>query len=136
MPTPEKRAAAHRGRKSRSGGHRAWFLEGFTWLYLAWSTVPIAVAILFSFNKGKSQSTWQGFSWHWYIHDPINSVLHDPQMHGAVVQTLKLAGLTTLITVPLGVAFAIGIDRWRSRTSSGLNFTMIFSFVIPELLLA
>jgi spermidine/putrescine transport system permease protein len=53
-----------------------------------------------------------------------------------VIQTLILAALTTAITVPIGVGFAIGIHRWRSRTSSGLNFLMVFSFVIPELLLA
>ena len=33
-----------------------WFLEGFTWLYLIWSLVPIAIAVLFSFNNGRSQS--------------------------------------------------------------------------------
>ena len=66
----------------------------------------------------------------------MNSVLHSPELHQAVIQTLRLAGFTTLITVPLGVGFAIGIDRWRGRTSSGLNFVMIFSFVVPELLLA
>jgi spermidine/putrescine transport system permease protein len=116
--------------------HHAWFLEGFTWLYLVWSIVPIAVAVLFSFNNGKSQSSWQGFSWRWYVTDPTYSVLHNPELHQAVIQTLKLAGLTTLITVPLGVAFAIGIDRWRTRTASGINYVMIFSFVVPELLLA
>jgi spermidine/putrescine transport system permease protein len=42
-------------------GH-PWFLEGFTWLYLIWSLVPIAIAVLFSFNNGRSQSAWQGFS--------------------------------------------------------------------------
>ena len=68
--------------------------------------------------------------------DPVNSVWHDPQLHQAVIQTLKLSVLTTLITVPIGVGFAIGIDRWRTRTASGLNFVMIFSFVVPELLLA
>src|SRR6202020_3567411 len=47
-----------------------------------------------------------------------------------------LAVLTTVICVPIGVCFAIGIDRWRRRTSTGLNFVMIFSFVVPELLLA
>ena len=31
-------------------------LEGFTWLYLIWSILPIALAVLFSFNNGKSQS--------------------------------------------------------------------------------
>ena len=39
-----------------------------------------------------------------------------------------------MIAVPLGVAFAIGINRWRTRTSTTFNFVMIFSFVIPELI--
>ena len=122
--------------RGRGPWRHPWFLEGVTWLYLRWSTVPIAVAVLFSFNNGKSQSAWQGFSWRWYTTDPLNSVLHDPQVHAAVIQTLRLAGFTTLITVPLGVAFAIGVDRWRARSSNALSFVMIFSFVIPELLLA
>jgi spermidine/putrescine transport system permease protein len=115
---------------------RPWALEGFTWLYILWSIIPIGIAVLFSFNKGASQATWQGFSTKWYVGDQVTSVLHNPTLHHAVIQTLILGGLTTLICVPIGVAFAIGIDRWRARTSQGLNLVMIFSFVIPELLLA
>ena len=111
-----------------------WFLEGFTWLYLVWSLVPIALAVLFSFNNGKSQAVWQGFSWRWYFTDPVNSVLHDPDLHAAVIQTLRLSVYTTLICVPLGVAFALGINRWRSPTAATANFVMILSFVIPELI--
>ncbi len=114
-------------------GH-PWFLEGFTWLYLIWSIVPIALAVLFSFNNGKSQSAWQGFSMRWYYADPVNSVLHDEQLRLAVIQTLRLSAYTTLIAVPLGVAFALGINRWRSYTSASFNFVMILSFVIPELI--
>ena len=110
------------------------FLEGFTWIYLIWSIVPIGLAVLFSFNHGKSQSTWQGFSWRWYFSDPVNSVLHDPQLHAAVIQTLRLSVYTTLIAVPIGVAFALGINRWRGITSASFNFVMILSFVIPELI--
>jgi spermidine/putrescine transport system permease protein len=112
----------------------AWFLEGFTWLYLIWSLVPVALAVLFSFNNGKSQAVWQGFSWRWYFADPVNSVLHDPNLHAAVIQTMRLSVYTTLICVPLGVAFALGINRWRGYTSSSANFVMILSFVIPELI--
>jgi spermidine/putrescine transport system permease protein len=112
----------------------AWFLEGFTWLYLIWSLVPVALAVLFSFNNGKSQAVWQGFSWRWYFSDPVNSVLHDPNLHAAVIQTIRLSVYTTLICVPLGVAFALGINRWRGYTSSSANFVMILSFVIPELI--
>jgi spermidine/putrescine transport system permease protein len=110
------------------------FLEGFTWLYLIWSIVPIGLAVLFSFNNGKSQSTWQGFSWRWYFSDPVNSVLHDPQLHAAVIQTVRLSIFTTAIAVPIGVAFALGINRWRGITSASFNFVMILSFVIPELI--
>jgi spermidine/putrescine transport system permease protein len=110
------------------------FLEGFTWLYLIWSLVPIAIAVLFSFNNGKSQSAWQGFSWRWYFSDPVNSVLHDPQLHAAVIQTVRLSVLTTVIAVPLGVAFALGINRWKGPVPATFNFVMILSYVIPELI--
>lgn len=139
----ESAAAPSRGATLATGGRprgnpwrRPWALEGFTWLYIIWSIVPIAIAVLFSFNKGASQTTWQGFSTRWYIGPQVSSVLNNPSLHESVIQTLRLGILTTLITVPIGVGFAIGIDRWRSRTSNGLNFVMIFSFVIPELLLA
>ena len=114
-------------------GH-PWFLEGFTWLYLIWSLVPIAIAVLFSFNRGKSQATFQGLSLRWYYKDPVNSVWHDPALHAAVFQTVRLSVLTTVIAVPLGVTFALGINRWRGYTSSTFNFVMILSFVIPELI--
>jgi spermidine/putrescine transport system permease protein len=121
-------------RRGRNPWRRPWFLAGFTWLYLAWSLVPIAIAVLFSFNDGKSQSVWQGFSMRWYTGDPLQSVLHNPQLHAAVEQTLRLGILTTIIAVPLGTAFAIGIDRWRTRPATAANFVMVFSFVIPELI--
>jgi spermidine/putrescine transport system permease protein len=133
---PGREKLVSRGRPRGNPWRRPWALEGFTWLYIIWSIVPIAIAVLFSFNKGASQATWQGFSTRWYVGAQVTSVLHNPSLHHAVIQTLILAALTTVITVPIGVGFAIGIDRWRTRTSSGLNFLMVFSFVIPELLLA
>ena len=37
-----------------------------TALYLLWSILPVAVAILFAFNNGRSLTTWQGFSLKWF----------------------------------------------------------------------
>jgi spermidine/putrescine transport system permease protein len=128
------RAGLGRFRPRRNPWRHPWFLEGFTWLYLIWSLVPVALAVLFSFNRGRSQSFWQGFSWRWYFGDPVSSVWHNPDLHAAVVQTLRLGIYTTLITVPLGVAFALGINRWRTYTASTFNFVMILSYVIPELI--
>jgi spermidine/putrescine transport system permease protein len=64
----------------------------------------------------------------------VNSVWHNPQLHSAVFVTLRLSAYTTLIAVPLGVAFALGINRWRSKVSATFNFVMLLSFVIPELI--
>ena len=118
----------------RNPWRHAWFLEGFTWLYLVWSLVPIGIAVLFSFNKGRSQATYQGLSWRWYFGDKTNSVWHNAQLHAAVIQTVRLSVLTTLIAVPLGVAFALGINRWRGPVPATFNYVMILSFVIPELI--
>ena len=113
QPTAGAKADQPRRRWRRNPWGHPWFLEGFTWLYLIWSIAPIALAVLFSFNNGKSQAVWQGFSWRWYFSDPVNSVWHNPELHAAVIQTLRLSVYTTLIAVPLGVAFALGINRWR-----------------------
>ena len=111
-------------------------LVGITLFYLAWSLLPVLIAVIFSFNDGKSRTVWQGFSTRWYFGDPTKSVWHDAALHTALLQTLKLGVITTLITVPLGVMFAIGIDRWRGRLPAGANMLMLVSFVLPEVLLA
>jgi spermidine/putrescine transport system permease protein len=112
------------------------FLVGITIGYLAWSLLPVAIAVLYSFNNGRSRTTWQGFSLRWYWGDATLSVWHNDALHTALIQTLKLGVVTTLFTVPLGVLFAIGIDRWRGRLPAGANFLMLLSFVLPEVLLA
>ena len=38
----------------------------WTWLYIIWSIAPVLIAVQFSFNAGRSRSTFQGFSTQWY----------------------------------------------------------------------
>jgi spermidine/putrescine transport system permease protein len=112
------------------------FLVAITVGYLIWSLLPVLIAVAYSFNDGKSRTTWQGFSFRWYWGDATLSVWHNEALHTALLQTLKLGVIATLITVPLGALFAIGIDRWRGRLPAGANFLMLLSFVLPEVLLA
>jgi spermidine/putrescine transport system permease protein len=117
-----------------------WGETRFLWVvgigYLLWSLIPVAEAVLFSFNRTRSITQWDGFSLRWYTWDPDGSVLNDPNLQHAIVQSLKLASLTALIAVPLGVAFALSLHHWRGRGSGGANFLMLFAFVTPELILA
>ena len=107
-----------------------------TWGYMVWSIAPVVIAILFSFNSGRSRSVWQGFSTRWYWGDPTSSVLHDPTLRGALEQSLKLAGLDMLIAVPLGVGLALGLTRWRGFGARPVNFLMLFPLVTPEIVMA
>jgi spermidine/putrescine transport system permease protein len=117
-----------------------WAETRFLWImgiaYVAWTLLPVAEAVLFSFNKGRSITQWEGFSLRWYISDPTGSVLHDPALQHAVIQSLKLASLTVLVTLPLGVAFALALHGRRGPVTSTQDFLMMFSFVVPELILA
>jgi spermidine/putrescine transport system permease protein len=112
------------------------FLALITVAYLIWSLMPVLVAVIFSFNNGRSRTVWQGFSMRWYWGDPVRSVFHDDTLRTALTHTLWLGLLATIVTVPLGVAFALGIDRWRGRLPAGASFTMLLSFVLPETLMA
>jgi spermidine/putrescine transport system permease protein len=142
MSTPAAPATAERTAGSRllRAISNPWGETRFLWVfaigYVAWSLVPVVIAVLFSFNSARSLTQWGGFSLRWYITDPNNSVLHDPNLRHAIVQSLKLATLTAVLSVPLGVAFALALRRWRGRGSGTSNFLMMLSFVTPELILA
>jgi spermidine/putrescine transport system permease protein len=49
--------------------------------------------------------------------------------------SLKLAALSMLLTTPLGVAMAIGLQRWRGRLSKASNALMLVPLVTPEIVM-
>ncbi len=123
----------------RNPWRRPHMLATVTWAYLAWSLLPVLIAIGISFNAGRSNSVWQGFSTQWWgghpKFDPSGALFVSPELRTALIQSLRLSFLTMFIAVPLGVAFAIGISRWRGPAPAGANFLMLFSFVIPEIII-
>ncbi len=105
-----------------------------TVLYILWSIVPVAIAILFAFNNGRSRTSWQGFSFRWYT-GSAGSVLHDPALQGALKHTLILAVICVGIATPLGVALALGLQRWRGPGGGSINTVMLLPLVTPEIVM-
>jgi spermidine/putrescine transport system permease protein len=99
-----------------------------------WSIVPVAIAVLFAFNNGRSRTTWQGFSFRWFT-GSTGSVLHDPVLQGALKHTLFLAVLCVLVATPLGVALALGLQRWRGHGAGTVNTVMLLPLVTPEIVM-
>ncbi len=103
-------------------------------MYVVWSLLPVLIAVRISFNSGKSRSAFQAPSMRWYWDDP-SSVWRSDELQTALTNTLKLAGLTMLVATPLGVAMAIGLQRWRGKLSRSANNLMLLPLVTPEIVL-
>lgn len=127
------------------GGIRGWFanpwckprfLRVFTWVYVAWSIVPVLIAVQFSFNAGRSRSSFQGFSLQWWEGIFVKgSENYDETLLPALIQSLRLAFFTMPIATVLGVGLALGLARWRGRGSGTANFLMLFPLVTPEIVM-
>ncbi|HEX5086803.1 MAG TPA: ABC transporter permease [Nocardioides sp.] len=116
----------------RNPWRRPYVLATITWLYILWSLLPVLIAVQFSFNDGRSRSTWQGFSTQWYC-CAEGSVGEDPSLLLALQNSLILGVATVLVATPLGVMLALGLTRWRSRSSKVANGIALVPLVTPEL---
>jgi spermidine/putrescine transport system permease protein len=119
-------------RRLRNPQGKPVVLALFTGLYILWSIVPVVIAILFAFNNGRSRTTWQGFSTRWFT-GSTGSVMHDPALQGALKHTLFLAVICVGVAVPMGVALALGLQRWRGRGGGTINTVMLLPLVTPEI---
>jgi spermidine/putrescine transport system permease protein len=103
------------------------------WGYIAWSLVPVVIAVAYSFNEGRSRTVWKGFSFRWWFGDKYASVFHDDSMRNAIVNSLVLAVTTMLIVTPLGLALAIGAHRMRGRSASAVKGMTSIPLITPEI---
>jgi spermidine/putrescine transport system permease protein len=113
---------------------RPRMLAFVTALYIAWSILPVGIAILFAFNNGRSRTAWQGFSLRWFT-GASGSVFHDSALQGALEHTLILAALCVAFSVPLGVTLALGLQRWRGPGGGTINTVMLLPLVTPEIVM-
>jgi spermidine/putrescine transport system permease protein len=116
----------------RNPWRRPYVLATVTWLYILWSLLPVLIAVQFSFNDGRSRSTWQGFSTQWYCCNE-GSVFEDPSLLLSLKNSLVLGVATVLVATPLGVMLAMGLTRWRSRASKVANGIALVPLVTPEI---
>jgi spermidine/putrescine transport system permease protein len=103
------------------------------WGYIAWSLVPVVIAVAYSFNDGRSRTVWKGFSFRWWFGDQYASVFRDDSMRNAIVNSLVLAVTTMLIVTPLGLALAIGAHRMRGRSASAVKGMTSIPLITPEI---
>lgn len=76
---------------------------------------PIFLLIIFSFNAGKSNAVWQGFSLEWY-----SKLLNNRLIMQSVYTTLLVSLLATVIATIAGTFAAIGFFAMRRKVREPL----------------
>lgn len=95
--------------------------------------IPVAVMIVFSFNDAKRNYYWQGFTTQWYgkLFSFSNTDLWD-----ALIYSLIIAVLATVISVTIGVLGGIGLKKFEFRTKRFINMMIYVPIIVPEIVLA
>ncbi len=101
-------------------------------LAIAYLLIPIAVIFFFSFNNpaGKFNYTWVGFTLsHW------SNVFGISELNSALVVSLKLAALATVISTILGTLIALALVRYDFFGRRPANFLIVVPMATPEVVM-
>ncbi len=110
---------------SRMWWMRLVMLAGFFFLYF-----PIVSLIAFSFNDSKRNITWQGFALRYY-----EKAYDNVQLHGAFINSLTIAGISTVTSTLLGAMLGLSLYRFRFRGKGPFEGMVHLPIVIPEICL-
>lgn len=92
---------------------------------------PIIYMIIFSFNEGKSLTSFTGFSLRWYQH-----MLKSRDMMEALYTTFSVALLATLISTVTGTIAAIGISKSKKIVRDVIEQVNNLPMMNPEIVTA
>jgi spermidine/putrescine transport system permease protein len=101
-------------------------------LVVVYLLLPIAVIFLFSFNdpQGRYNYTWVGFTLDHWAH-----AFHRPELNEALVTSLKLALLATVISTIVGTMMALALVRHQFFGRRLANFLIVIPMATPEVVM-
>jgi spermidine/putrescine transport system permease protein len=105
-------------------------LPAYVVVVLLVTLVPIAVMVLYGFNQAPSDRltfAWNGFTLDWYARLFEVSDLTD-----ALIHSLEIASLSTLIATALGTPAALALARYRFRGRSLGDVVILADIAAPS----
>ena len=93
--------------------------------------LPIGYMIIFSFNDGKSLTSFTGFSLRWYRH-----MLESQDMMEALYTTFSIAILATFISTVVGTISAIGLSKSKKVIRNVMDQVNNLPMMNPEIVTA
>jgi spermidine/putrescine transport system permease protein len=132
--------SATTGTAGRPGGGsaRAWkaidryVVPAFTIAAIGYLLLPIAVMVIFSFNDppGRFNFVWGEFSI-----DAWLNPLGRPGLAQALLNSILIAFLSTIVATTLGTLIALALTRYEFRGKGGTNTFLFIPMATPEIVL-
>ena len=113
----------------RVGG---WLLDGAAALVLLYLFLPIAVIVLYSFNRpaGRFNFVWKAFSLDAWRHPFAYEALTD-----SMLLSLRVAAVATAVATVLGTLIALALTRYRFRGRGAVALLLVLPLTTPEVVL-
>jgi spermidine/putrescine transport system permease protein len=132
MSAVAETVAIPRPRRSVWAFVRHHVLTAYAVLAFVYLMAPVSVVVAFSFNhpKGRFNFTWQGFTFSNWIHwDAV------PGIRSALILSLEIAALSSIIATTLGTLIALAIVRHSFRGRGSTNMLIFLPMSTPEIVL-
>jgi spermidine/putrescine transport system permease protein len=120
--------AARRRRRPGQRGER--LLTAYVVLVFLYTLVPIAVMIAYAFNRapnGRLTFAWNGFTL-----DAYRELFAIPDLTSALVTSLEVAALSTLVAIALGTPAALAMARHRFRGRGVADAVILSDIAAPS----
>jgi spermidine/putrescine transport system permease protein len=105
-------------------------LPTYVLIVLLVTLVPIVVMILYSFNQAPNERltfSWQGFTTDWY-----RNLFEIPDLTSALVTSIEIAALSTVIAVAIGTPAALALSRYRFRGRATGDLVILADIAAPS----
>jgi spermidine/putrescine transport system permease protein len=111
---------------------RGLFLRLYTWVVIAWLSLPILVMILFGFNNttGRFNFVWQGWTLHWY-----HALFALPDLTASLRNSVTIALIVTAASAVLGTMIGYAMGKYPFRGRGALDLVLFANVAAPEIAL-
>jgi spermidine/putrescine transport system permease protein len=89
---------------------------------------PIVILVLFSFNRSKFVSSWEGFSLRWYV-----ELWHDDQMQECMRTSLIVGVAATVLATAVGTVAALAMSRGKFKGAASTTALLYLPIITPEI---
>ena len=109
---------------------RKGFLGAYAWLVYLFLYAPIAILVVFSFNRGRQTAVWEGATLEWY-----SSLMQNDLIQTAVRNSLIVGVVSTAVATVLGTLVALALGRHEFPGAGFTRGLLYLPIIIPEIVL-